>query len=411
MKLLTQNCARAALLSMVASMAMQVSAGEILIDSWRTDDKDLWEDVIIPAFNKHHPDIKVTFRPTNPPDYNATMDSRFKGGTAGDLIACRPFEVSLSWYHKGNLKSLQDQPGLDNFPVFAKAAWSDQGVPYCMPIASVLHGFFYNKEIFSELSLTVPKTEAEFFAVLEAIKKEGSYLPMALGSNDKWEDYEVAYAGVGPNYWHGETGRQDIINGQQKFTDQPFVDAWKYMAKWRPYLGKGYQAQTYSDSQTLFTLGRAAIYPGGSWEISGFNKAIEGEFEYSAFYPPVPKAGDQCYITDHVDIGMGINKHANNPADATVFLEWVGSAEFADLYTNKVSGFFSLSNHDITVKDPVAAEIKSWRDSCQSTVRLHSQIKADGILGALYDASAGVLNATRTPEQAAADVQAVLDSQ
>ena len=410
MKLTLKSCAGAMLISTAAAIAMQASAGALLIDSWRTDDKDLWEDVIIPTFQKSHPDIKVMFRPTNPPDYNATMDSRFKGGTAGDLISCRPFEISLSWYNKGNLADLNTQPGMENFPQFAKDAWSSNGVPYCMPIASVLHGFYYNKAIFSELGLSVPKTEAEFFALLDAIKKDGTYLPMALGTNDKWEDYEVAYAGVGPNYWHGEEGRKAIINGTMKFTDQPFVDAWKYLAKWQPYLGKGYQSQTYSDSQTLFTLGRAAIYPGGSWEISGFNKAIEGEFEYGAFYPPVAKAGDQCYITDHVDIGMGINKNAKNPKDAAVFLAWVGSAEFADLYTNKVSGFFSLSNHQITVNDPVAASIKSWRDSCQSTVRVHSRIKADGILGTLYDASAEVLNGTSTPEQAGAKVQAVIDS-
>ncbi len=39
------------------------------------------------------------------------------------------------------------------------------------------------------------------------------------------------------------------------------------LAKWKPYLGDGFEAQTYPDSQNLFTLGRAAIYPAGSWEI------------------------------------------------------------------------------------------------------------------------------------------------
>ena len=33
------------------------------------------------------------------------------------------------------------------------------------------------------------------------------------------------------------------------------------------YMAPGYQAQTYPDSQNLFTLGDAAIYPTGSWEI------------------------------------------------------------------------------------------------------------------------------------------------
>lgn len=393
--------------SMSAGIVAEAQAGKVMIESWRTDDKDLWEETLIPAFNASHPDIEVVFSPTNPPDYNATMESRFTGGTAGDLVTCRPFEVSKSWYKKGNLASLNDQAGMENFPSFAKNAWANEGTEYCMPMAAVMHGFFYNKDIFSELNLSVPATEAEFFAALETIKKDGLYTPMALGTNDQWESYEVVYAGVGANYWGGEEGRQGIIDGSKKFTDKEFVGAWEYLSKWSPYLGKGYKAQGYSDSQTLFTLGRAAIYPGGSWEIGGFNNAIDGDFEYGAFYPPVKNAGDQCQISDHVDIGMGINKNAKNPKDAAVFLEWVGSKEFADLYTNKVTGFFSLSKHKIAVKDPVANEVMLWRADCDSTVRVHSEVKADGILGALYNASAEVLNGTTTPEDAAKNVQAV----
>ena len=37
-------------------------------------------------------------------------------------------------------------------------------------------------------------------------------------------------------------------------------------------MGDGYQAQAYPDSQNLFSLGRAAIYPAGSWDISQFNR-------------------------------------------------------------------------------------------------------------------------------------------
>ena len=47
------------------------------------------------------------------------------------------------------------------------------------------------------------------------------------------------------------------------------------------YLGDGFEAQTYPDSQNIFTLGRAAIYPAGSWEISGFN--AQADFEMGAF--------------------------------------------------------------------------------------------------------------------------------
>ncbi len=54
-------------------------------------------------------------------------------------------------------------------------------------MASVIHGFIYNKDAFAELGIEVPTTEAEFFAALDTIKEDGSYIPMAMGTNDQWE--------------------------------------------------------------------------------------------------------------------------------------------------------------------------------------------------------------------------------
>ncbi|TIT07055.1 MAG: extracellular solute-binding protein, partial [Mesorhizobium sp.] len=137
---------------------------------------------------------------------------------------------------------------------------------------------------------------------------------------------------IGPNYWKGEEGRQALIKGEQKLTDADWVEPYKELAKWKPYLGDGFEAQTYPDSQNLFTLGRAAIYPAGSWEIALFN--TQAQFKMGAFPPPVQKAGDTCYISDHTDIGMGLNAASKNADAAKKFLSWVASPDFATIYAN-----------------------------------------------------------------------------
>src|SRR5690606_41644847 len=65
----------------------------------------------------------------------------------------------------------------------------------------------------------------------------------------------------------GEEGRQALIRGDQKLTDPQWVEPFATLARWKDYLGDGFEAQSYPDSQNLFTLGRAAIFPSGSWEI------------------------------------------------------------------------------------------------------------------------------------------------
>jgi raffinose/stachyose/melibiose transport system substrate-binding protein len=404
---------RLALLTGTALAGPVLAETTLTIESWRNDDLTIWQDTIIPAFEAQHPDITVVFAPTAPAEYNAALNSKLAAGSAGDLITCRPFDASLELYNQGHLADLSGLASMNNFSPVAKSAWQtdDGSATFCVPMASVIHGFIYNADAFAELGLSVPVTRDEFFAVLDAIKADGSYIPMAMGTNDQWEAATMGYNNIGPNYWKGEEGRLALIAGSQKLTDEAWVAPFAELARWRDYLGDGFEAQTYPDSQNLFTLGRAAIYPAGSWEIAGFN--ANASFAMGAFPPPVAAAGDTCYISDHTDIAIGLNAASPNAEAAKVFLDWVGSPEFAALYANALPGFFSLNATPVDMQDPLAQEFVSWRERCQSTIRSTYQVLSRGtpnLENETWNASANVIRGTETPEAAAERLQAGLAS-
>lgn len=380
----------------------------LTIESWRNDDLSIWQEQIIPAFEAANPGIKVVFAPTAPAEYNAALNSKLAAGSAGDLITCRPFDASLELYNQGNLADLSGLASMANFSSVAKSAWQtdDGAATFCVPMASVIHGFIYNKDAFDALGIAVPTTRDEFFAALDKIKADGTYIPMAMGTNDQWEAATMGYNNIGPNYWKGEEGRLALIKGEQKLTDEAWVAPFAELARWKDYLGDGFEAQTYPDSQNLFTLGRAAVYPAGSWEISGFN--AQAQFKMGAFAPPVGAAGDTCYISDHTDIAIGMNAKTAHPEETKKFLEWVGSAEFAAMYANALPGFFSLNATAVEMKDPLAQEFVSWRGKCQSTIRSTYQILSRGtpnLENETWNASANVIKGTETPEDAAKRLQ------
>ena len=390
-----------ALMSTALATSAYAQEATLTIESWRNDDLALWQEKIIPAFAAEHPDIKVVFSPSAPAEYNAVLNSKLEAGSAGDLITCRPFDASLALYEGGHLTDLSDLEAMGNFSDVAKSAWQtdDGSASFCVPMASVIHGFIYNKDAFNELGIEVPATEAEFFAALDKIKEDGTYIPMAMGTNDQWEAATMGYNNIGPNYWKGEEGRQALINGEQKLTDPQWVAPYATLAKWGSYLGDGYEAQTYPDSQNLFTLGRAAIYPAGSWEISGFN--TQAEFEMGAFKPPVQNSGDTCYISDHTDIGIGMNAASNNQEAARTFLAWVASPEFASIFGNALPGFFPLSSTPVELEDPLAKEIVGWREECESTIRSTYQILSRGtpnLENETWGASVAAIKGAETPE-------------
>ncbi len=380
----------------------------ITIDSWRNDDLSIWQDVLIPAFNKHHPEIEVRFEPTAPAEYNAALNAKLEGGVAGDLITARPFDASLKLFQKGYLASLNDLPGLKNFSSVAKSAWiTDNGSDvFAVPMASVIHGFIYNADIFAELGLSVPKTEAEFFALLDKVKADGQYVPLAMGTSDLWEAATMGFQNIGPNYWMGEEGRLALIDGSGKYTDSEYIAVWDALAKWAPYLSSGFEAQSYPDSQNLFTLGKAAIYPSGSWEISLFNS--QADFKMGAFTPPLPAGKTTTYISDHTDIALGMNPKTAHPEEAKIFLEWMTTQEFAELYSNSLPGFFSLADYALTLDDPLAQEFISWRQTCEATIRNSYQILSRGepnLENDLWMVSAQVINGNMTPKEAAEQIQ------
>ena len=411
---MTRNTLRLALLStaLVATSA-QAQDVTLTIESWRNDDLTLWQEKIIPAFEANHPGIKVNFTPSAPAEYNAVLNSKLDAGSAGDLITCRPFDASLALYEAGHLSDLSGLEAMSNFSDVAKSAWQtdDGSASFCVPMASVIHGFIYNKDAFAELGISVPETEDEFFAALAAIKEDGSYIPMAMGTNDQWEAATMGYNNIGPNYWKGEEGRLALIAGEQKLTDDAWVAPYATLARWGEYLGDGYEAQTYPDSQNIFTLGRAAIYPAGSWEVSGFNSLAD--FEMGAFKPPVQNAGDTCYISDHTDIGIGMNAASDNPEAAQTFLAWVASPEFAEIFANALPGFFPLSSTPVEIADPLAAEFVSWRAECESTIRSTYQILSRGtpnLENETWGASVAAIKGTATPEALGEELQAGLAS-
>ena len=411
--LLAAGVAASAIL--LSSTAFAQDPVKLVIESWRQDDLATWQDKILPAFEATHPGIDVEFRPTINTEYSTALATKIQAGTAGDLIMIEPFDFRLQMYLDGNLAKLNDLPGMENFSDTAKSAWrTDDGQDvFGVPLAAVIHGFIYNADIFKELGLTVPKTEAEFLDVLKKIKDDGRYTALDMGTADSFVPGLLGFQLIGPSYWHGEEGRQAVIDGSLKFTDPKFVRLWSDLKDWIPYLPDGYQGVKYGDMQNLFTLGTAAIYPAGSWEIPIFNGAVNGSFAMDAFVPPVPDAGDECYVNDHMDAGMGLNPKSAHPEEARQFLTWLTSAEFAQIWGDSMPGFFPLSNHPVQTADPLAKTFLSWREACKSTPRISYQIISRGepnLDAEISRVTALVVNGELEPEAAAQEVQAGLES-
>lgn len=387
------------------------ASATLTVGTWRTEDAAMWESTIIPAFTEAHPEITVEYAPIDTNDYNAAIQSQVEGGTGPDVIMCRPFDVNRSWIEKGYFADISDLAAFDAFDDTAVAAWTgEDGKPYCVPVASVLAGFYYNKAIFDELGLEVPTTQQELLDVLAAIEDDGTYAPLALGTADGWQlAYNVLYQ-IGPNYWHGEDGRLGLIDGSKKLTDPDFVAGFTAFDQLKDYLPDGYESISYEDMTQLFNLGKAAILPDGSWQIS---QVTSTGLDVGVFGAPPASAGDQRYQQEMADMAFGLNAESKNADAARTFLEWLGTPEFQQLYVNALPGFFSMATEPVTYDDPLAQEFAGLKEGAGLTSRLALDRLSAGqppLDDEIWRVTQLMYNSGLSPEDATAELQDGLDS-
>jgi raffinose/stachyose/melibiose transport system substrate-binding protein len=394
----------------LTACAKTAKAGEkvtLTLTSWRTEDIERMNRVNA-LFTKNHPNIEINFQPINDTEYDANMRAGLETGTGADIIFLRSYDTGKTVYDNGWLYDLTKViPDLDKFSPAAVKAWSADGVTYGVPSVGVTHGVYYQKAIFEKYGLKEPATWDEFIAVCDKLLKGGEKV-FAQGALDDWTLYEVAFSGLGANFYGGETARQALMAGKAKLTDSNFVAAFKAIDSLQKYLPKGYESLDYVSMQQMFGSGQAAMFIGGSWEIGVFEDLGSDSSKIGWFAPPVPKAGDKLQYCFHVDAGIGVNKKSKHLNEALEYIKWVAGAEYAQAIMNELPGFFSYTPAKATLSNPLAQEMFDAAANADLTVRtVWEKMSAQSPSGnsLMGIAIPGMMVDKYTPEQAAAYVQ------
>ncbi len=310
------------------------------IESWRNDDLAIWQDKIIPAFEAKNPGIKVMFSPTAPTEYNAALNAKLDAGTAGDLITCRPFDASLELFKKGKLADLTDAA---RHGEFLRRSPRPPGRPttarrrFCVPMASVIHGFIYNKDAFDKLGIKVPTTQRR---VLRRARQDQ-------GRRHLHPDGHGHQGPVGSRDHGLPEHRPELLEGRGR---PPGADQRQAEAD-RRRLGRALSRSSPSGSpisatasrrrpiRTARTCSRSAAPP--STRPARGRSAVQHAGRSSRWAPS--RRRSRRPATPATSPTTPISASASTPrrknADAAkTFLTWVASAEFADHLRQRAAG-------------------------------------------------------------------------
>lgn len=276
---------------------------------------------LVSSYEHLHPGVHIKISPMPSGDPLPIIDAQLAGGTAADVMTLATDEQPWKDLRKGWWADLTSYANAPDPYVPGNKHWIDLLTPgaakeikfanghiYALTTTGFDVGFFYNRDIFAKLHLSVPRTWAQLIGEYKKIKAAG-YIPL---------DYELGdheYAGQDPAFvtiledtlMHNSIARMDtnhdgvvdvhemvqgIKAGLYSTRNADYQESWKLVKSLAPYFQLGAAAATHSsDGFNLFKTGRVATWFEGSFNDSNLAKTTIkwGAFPMPSITPDVSR--------------------------------------------------------------------------------------------------------------------------
>ena len=278
------------------------------------------------AYKKDHPNVTIEIEHIAPKEYDNTMKIRNSANQLPDVFPIRQAQLSL---YGDVMVPLNDLEATKN-NIYANET-KIKGNVIGIPQAAFNEFVFYNKNIFKEYNLQVPKTWDEFLKVCQTIKDGNKYIPLLIGGKDGWPDYPfneympMLEAGDGQYYNKMATMDAPFTKGQ------PFYNAYEKIQKLYDAkvcgddpLGYGWDQET-----ATFVAGKGAMMAAGSWYKDDYDQNGGKDENLGVFLLPTRNTtSDPFYTTAMTEFFWGIPKTCKNQKEAKEFLEWFFSSDY-----------------------------------------------------------------------------------
>lgn len=135
---------------------------EITFTVWDYGTTDYWK-VLVEAFEKENPDIKVKVTDIGGTDYDTKIPVLLSSGDTSDVITIKSMPIYTSLVEKNQLMPLDEmvaKSGLDMSPYLG----SDEGIKmngslYGLPFRNDYYLLYYNKTLFDNAGLSYPTND------------------------------------------------------------------------------------------------------------------------------------------------------------------------------------------------------------------------------------------------------------
>ena len=284
------------------------------------------------AYTAANPD--VTFEMENRPggsEGDNMVKTRLATGEAGDIIQYNSGSLFQALRPAETLADLTDLPGqakvVDSFkPVVTATDGTIRGVPFG---AAMGGGVYYNRPLYAELGLSVPKTWAEFMANSEKAKAAGK-VGVATTFGDTWTSQLFVLGDFFNVQAEVPTFAADYTANVAKYANTPAA------ARGFQYLEDVFKAglvnedfgvAKFEDGMRMVATGEAAHYPMLTFAMATVKQNTPDNVNDVGYFALPGPTADKNGLTVWMPAALYIPSASPNVDAAKGFLDFVASVE------------------------------------------------------------------------------------
>lgn len=382
-----------------------------LFHNWVNVDEAPYFEDLAKEFESTHSNVDIQIQNVGDPDFKSKLKVMMGAADSPDIFFSWSGEFAYKFIRAGSVWDMTDYVNKDtewknSFVQAALKPFTLDGKLCGIPVRLDSKMMVYNKKIWAEQGIEVPKTFEEFLAACQKFKDAG-ILPIALGNQDPWATCH--YLSTFNAQCVPEDVRLKDYNFKTgEFTDPGYVQALNMLLELndKGYFTPNTNSMEFDAARADFLSGKAAMT---YMQAIEFKHCVESNIDAGVFSIPAPAdaKGNKDWVTGSPD-GFMISSKCKNPEVAMELLKLITTKPWQEKMITQLSspasvmGVHSKDNSNQPMLDTVATYEKAggfanWLDS-----DIHSKI-AEVYLPGMQD----MLNHSITAEELMAKVQQV----
>ncbi|WP_010237153.1 ABC transporter substrate-binding protein [Clostridium arbusti] len=290
-------------------------------------------------FEKENPNIKVYVNTPN--DAYSLLKARIVKGDVPDIVGLGAEQYYVDYAKAGVFTDLADSEVIKK----VKPAYSEMladlegesGRVHAVPYAANATGVIYNKDLFNQMGLKIPKTWAELEEVCKTIQKQGK-TPFYMGYKDDWT-INCAWNPLAGNFTDSDFYGQ-VTDGKKSFS-KSYEEPLKRLEELTKFSQGDVFSYSYNNATVGFAKGESVMYIQGNWAIPMIKKT-NPSINIGIFPMPVMDNEKENKLCSSIDVMFSITKNSKHPKEAMKFLEFLMEQENVNNYMKDQYGISAL---------------------------------------------------------------------